>query len=123
MEGKLLAVTFGVASQMSEATHALRDCVQAGYWLVLQNAHLADSWDEELLGLLQVCVRMCVWCVYLCFSLFRSLSVLFVHSTLTCMPSVLYGRLSSGVKSEGFRQNGKQIRKAVWLFTNASGSS
>ena len=54
MEGKVHVVTCGVPSQMTEIHHALADCMQAGYWLVLQNAHLADSWSPQLLQLIKV---------------------------------------------------------------------
>ena len=44
MEGKVHIVTCGVSSQTQEIVHALTDCMQSGYWLVMQNAHLADDY-------------------------------------------------------------------------------
>ena len=54
MEGKVHTVTFGVNTQMSEVKYALRDCMQSGYWLVLQNAHLSEAWGQELMQLIKV---------------------------------------------------------------------
>ena len=54
MEGRVHVVTCGVASQMSEVKHALLDCMQGGYWLVLQNAHLAETWTTDMLELIKV---------------------------------------------------------------------
>ena len=54
MEGRVHTVTFGVSTQMAEVKHALKDCMQTGFWLVLQNTHLAETWDQELIDLLKV---------------------------------------------------------------------
>ena len=54
MEGRVHTVAFGVNTQMTEVKHALKDCMLTGYWLVLQNAHLAEEWEPELLELIKV---------------------------------------------------------------------
>ena len=54
MEGKVHIVTCGVSSQTQEIVHALTDCMQSGYWLVMQNAHLAEPWNQQMLSMLKV---------------------------------------------------------------------
>ncbi|XP_023931630.1 dynein heavy chain 6, axonemal-like [Lingula anatina] len=53
MEGKVLVLSCGVPTQMREIKHALEECLHAGYWLVLQNCHLAESWSTELLDIIK----------------------------------------------------------------------
>ena len=47
-------VTLGVHTQMHELQHAMEDCLLTGYWLVIQNAHLAEAWPEDTLTLIKV---------------------------------------------------------------------
>ena len=54
MEGKVHVVTCGVKNQAQEIVHAMKDCMQSGYWFVLQNAHLGEAWTHEMLDLLKV---------------------------------------------------------------------
>ena len=54
MDGRVHTVAFGASTQMTEVEHALKDCMLTGYWLVLQNAHLAEEWGPELLELIKV---------------------------------------------------------------------
>ena len=54
MEGRVHTVSFGASTQMTEVEHALKDCMLTGYWLVLQNAHLAEEWGPALLELIKV---------------------------------------------------------------------
>ncbi|ESP00380.1 hypothetical protein LOTGIDRAFT_173233 [Lottia gigantea] len=53
MEGKVRIINFGVESELNEVLNALNDCIQNGYWLVLQNYHLAENIDEEFLVILK----------------------------------------------------------------------
>ena len=57
MDGRVHVVTFGVNTQMQEVKHALQDCIQSGYWLVLQNAHLAAPWTKDMLQFLKVAYK------------------------------------------------------------------
>lgn len=54
MEGKVRVMNFGVPGQMCEVRHALEDCIQNGYWLLLQNYHLAEEPEQEFYILLKV---------------------------------------------------------------------
>ena len=54
MEGRVHVVTLGVHTQMHELQHAMEDCLLTGYWLVIQNAHLAEAWPEDTLTLIKV---------------------------------------------------------------------
>ncbi len=54
MDGRVHTVTFGVNTQMSEVKHALQESIQTGHWLVLHNAHLAETWPNDLLDLIKV---------------------------------------------------------------------
>ncbi|XP_052095798.1 dynein heavy chain domain-containing protein 1-like isoform X11 [Mytilus californianus] len=53
MEGKVRVMNFGVPGQMCEVRHALEDCIQNGYWLLLQNYHLAEEPEQEFYILLK----------------------------------------------------------------------
>jgi hypothetical protein len=55
MEGKVRVMNFGVPGQMCEVRHALEDCIQNGYWLLLQNYHLAGEPEPEFYTLIKVC--------------------------------------------------------------------
>ena len=57
MEGKVRVMNFGVDGQVKEATQALEDCLQSGYWLLLQNYHLAEEPEVDFFQLLKVCVQ------------------------------------------------------------------
>ena len=59
MEGKVHIVTCGISNQSQEIIHALTDCMQSGYWFVLQNAHLGEAWTPEMLELLKVLLASC----------------------------------------------------------------
>ena len=55
MEGKVHVVTCGGGGHMTEVQHALADSMTAGYWLVLNNAHLAQqAWSKDMLTLIKV---------------------------------------------------------------------
>ena len=54
MEGKIRVMNFGVKGQISEVRHALEDCIQNGYWLMLQNYHLAEEPEQEFFNLVKV---------------------------------------------------------------------
>jgi len=56
MEGRVRVVACGSgASQLSEFQQlTLEDCMQSGCWLILQNAHLVDTWNKPLLRLIKV---------------------------------------------------------------------
>jgi len=54
MDGKVKVLNFGVKGQTAEAQHALEDCIQNGYWLLLQNYHLADKPQKTFFTLLKV---------------------------------------------------------------------
>ena len=58
MEGRIHMVTFGVASQMAEVQQALQECMNAGYWLILQNAHLSQLWNNDMLDMLKVIITL-----------------------------------------------------------------
>ncbi|KAL3832089.1 hypothetical protein ACJMK2_023767 [Sinanodonta woodiana] len=53
MEGKVRVMNFGVRGQIAEVCHALEDCVQSGYWLLLQNYHLAEEPQPQFFSLLK----------------------------------------------------------------------
>ncbi|XP_048242736.1 dynein heavy chain domain-containing protein 1-like [Haliotis rufescens] len=53
MDGKLRVMNFGVESQITEVKHAIEDCLQSGYWLLLQNYHLAGDPDSHFFSLLK----------------------------------------------------------------------
>ena len=53
-EGKVQVVTCGVSSQMTEVKMALQEAMTTGNWLVIQNAHLAETWTKDMLQLLKV---------------------------------------------------------------------
>jgi hypothetical protein len=55
MEGKVKVMNFGVDGQVAEVKHAVEDCMQTGYWLLLQNYHLAEEPEQEFFQLLKVC--------------------------------------------------------------------
>lgn len=57
MDGRLRTIAFGVQdnSHLSEIWQTLKDCMESGNWLILQNAHLSQGlWTGKLLHLLQV---------------------------------------------------------------------
>jgi len=54
MEGKVKVMNFGVEGQVEEARHALEDAVNTGYWLLLQNYHLADQPHTDFFQMLKV---------------------------------------------------------------------
>jgi len=54
MDGKVHVVTCGTESQLSELQHALHECIVDGFWLVVQNAHMSGTWNQELLELIRV---------------------------------------------------------------------
>lgn len=54
MEGKVRIINLGVSSQMAEVKNALKDCLQMGHWLLLQNYHLSEEADTQLLTMLRV---------------------------------------------------------------------
>ena len=57
MEGRIRTVAFGVrdSSHVAEIWHMLKYCMESGYWLILQNVHLAQGlWTGKLLHLFQV---------------------------------------------------------------------
>ncbi|KAJ8313861.1 hypothetical protein KUTeg_008422 [Tegillarca granosa] len=53
MEGKVRVMNFGVKGQISEIRHALEDCLQSGYWLLIQNYHLAEEPEQGFFDLLK----------------------------------------------------------------------
>ncbi|XP_069111192.1 dynein heavy chain domain-containing protein 1-like isoform X2 [Argopecten irradians] len=53
MDGKVKVMNFGVKGQTSEARHALEECIQNGYWLLLQNYHLAEEPARSFFALLK----------------------------------------------------------------------
>ncbi len=57
MEGKVHVVTCGGGGHMTEVQHAMHDSLTMGYWLVINNAHLAQPWTQEMLELLKVSDR------------------------------------------------------------------
>ena len=57
MEGKVKVMNFGVDGQVAEVKHAVEDCIQTGYWLLLQNYHLAEEPEQEFFQLLKVCKK------------------------------------------------------------------
>ena len=57
MEGRVRTVAFGVQDDchLAEICQTLEDCAESGYWLIMQNVHLAEGlWTGKLLRLLQV---------------------------------------------------------------------
>ena len=54
MEGKVKVMNFGVQGQITEVTQAIEDCIQNGYWLLLQNYHLAEEPTQQFFQLLKV---------------------------------------------------------------------
>lgn len=54
MEGRVRVMNFGVVGLMSEVKQALEDCLQSGYWLLLQNYHLAEEPLQNYFDLLKV---------------------------------------------------------------------
>lgn len=54
MEGKVRVMNFGVRGQIAEIRHALEDCLQSGYWLLIQNYHLAEEPEQGFFDLLKV---------------------------------------------------------------------
>jgi len=57
MEGRVRTVAFGVRdeSHLTETAQTLKDCIESGHWLIMQNVHLARGlWTGKLLYLLQV---------------------------------------------------------------------
>ena len=58
MEGKVRVMNFGVDGQVSEARQAIEDCLQSGYWLLLQNYHLAEDPEPEFFQLLKVSIQV-----------------------------------------------------------------
>lgn len=56
MEGKVKVMNFGVGGQASEVRQVVEDCLQTGYWLLLQNYHLSEEPEQEFFQLLKVCL-------------------------------------------------------------------
>ena len=54
MDGKVKIINFGVEGHMTEIRQAVEDCIQTGYWLLLQNYHLAEEPEAEFFQLLKV---------------------------------------------------------------------
>lgn len=59
MEGRVKVMNFGVKGQMVEVTQAIEDCIQNGYWLLLQNYHLAEEPNPQFFKLLKVSLWIC----------------------------------------------------------------
>uniref|UniRef100_A0A8W8M9M4 AAA+ ATPase domain-containing protein n=1 Tax=Magallana gigas TaxID=29159 RepID=A0A8W8M9M4_MAGGI len=53
MEGRVKVMNFGVKGQMGEVTQAIEDCIQNGYWLLLQNYHLSEEPNPQFFKLLK----------------------------------------------------------------------
>lgn len=54
MEGRVKVMNFGVKGQIGEVTQAIEDCIQNGYWLLLQNYHLSEEPHPQFFTLLKV---------------------------------------------------------------------
>jgi hypothetical protein len=55
-EGRVRTLAFGGSDsnqQMAEIHQAFEDCMECGYWLILENIHLGGPWDSKMLGLLK----------------------------------------------------------------------
>lgn len=50
----LVKVTFGEADDMDRALAAVTQGMITGYWVILENCHLAARWTEEFLHQLEV---------------------------------------------------------------------
>lgn len=59
MEGRVKVMNFGVKGQMGEVTQAIEDCIQNGYWLLLQNYHLSEEPNPQFFKLLKVSLLIC----------------------------------------------------------------
>ncbi|XP_078321876.1 dynein heavy chain domain-containing protein 1-like isoform X5 [Crassostrea virginica] len=53
MEGRVKVMNFGVKGQIGEVTQAIEDCIQNGYWLLLQNYHLSEDRNPQFFKLLK----------------------------------------------------------------------
>ncbi|XP_056008158.1 dynein heavy chain domain-containing protein 1-like [Ostrea edulis] len=53
MEGRVKVMNFGVKGQIGEVTQAIEDCIQNGYWLLLQNYHLSEEPHPQFFTLLK----------------------------------------------------------------------
>ncbi|XP_062587861.1 dynein heavy chain domain-containing protein 1-like, partial [Saccostrea cucullata] len=53
MEGRVKVMNFGVKGQIGEVTQAIEDCIQNGYWLLLQNYHLSEEPNPQFYTLLK----------------------------------------------------------------------
>ncbi|XP_028818658.1 dynein heavy chain domain-containing protein 1-like [Denticeps clupeoides] len=47
---KFKVISFGNACEKEKVLTALKEAVQDGHWLVLNNCHLLDEWDEEVVS-------------------------------------------------------------------------
>ena len=47
-------VNLGTSKQMCDALSVVKECMESGKWVVLDNCHLAAQWSKELLGCIQV---------------------------------------------------------------------
>ena len=54
MDGKVRIMNFGVKGQTSEARQVMEECTQNGYWLLLQNYHLAEEPERGFFNFLKV---------------------------------------------------------------------
>lgn len=54
MEGKVKVLNFGVKGQMAELRRVVNECIQTGYWLLLQNYHLAEEPEQDFFNKLKV---------------------------------------------------------------------
>ncbi len=54
MEGRIHVVTCGDVTSGQNLTQVLKECMSAGYWLVLQNAHLGQPWPQDSVQLIKV---------------------------------------------------------------------
>ena len=56
IEGRVHIVTCGgEPKHKTDLENSLKDCMTAGYWLIVQNAHLIHAWTDNVLHLIKVC--------------------------------------------------------------------
>ena len=60
MEGKVKVLNFGVNGQMSELRRVINECIQTGYWLLLQNYHLAEEPEQDFFNKLKVQILLLI---------------------------------------------------------------
>eukprot|EP00794_Sanderia_malayensis_P003656 gene3656-4173_t len=53
LKTQVVFISLGSAEQLLEAVRTIKDAIQNGYWLVLQNCHMENAWSTEFLRLIE----------------------------------------------------------------------